>query len=61
MKPNRFTAYRIYTATQERSHYHRNLTLEQARNKHLFPLGPQTDSLGRIYVWSYGINNGVKV
>lgn len=58
--PKRFTAYKVYTATQDRTGFVENLTLEEARDESRFPLGPQTDAQGQ-YIWAYGLNGGQKV
>jgi hypothetical protein len=59
-EPRRFTAYKVYTATQERAGFVPNLTLEEARDERRFPLGPQTDASGQ-FIWSYGLNEGRKI
>lgn len=53
-----FTAFKVYPHDQSRDSYVRNLTLSQARDEKLFPLGPQYDISGRLFVWSYGIDDG---
>lgn len=58
---DRFTAYKVFVQDQSRSDHVRNLTLEQVRDETLFPLGPQTDESGRLFVWAYGINDGEKI
>lgn len=60
LDPNRFTAYKINCATQDRYEFNCGLTLEEVRDKVRFPLGPQHDARGK-FVWSYGINNGQKI
>lgn len=59
--PARFTAYKIHPDDQSRSGHVRGLTLAQARDENSFPIGPQKDPSGRLFAWSYGINNGEKV
>ena len=59
--PKTFATYRVYQdGTQERSHYTRNLSLEEALDIERWPLGIQHDENGRPYVWTYGANNGEK-
>lgn len=58
LSDNRFAAYKVYPDDQSRAGHVRNLTLAQARDEKSFPLGPQHDASGRLFVWSYGIDDG---
>lgn len=58
---NRFTAYKIYTDDQSHAGHVRNLSRAEAIDESKFPLGPQFEANGRRFVWSYGINDGVKL
>jgi len=60
LEPRRFTAYKVYTATQDRSGFVEKLTLDEARDETRFPLGPQRDASGQ-FVWAYGLNGGQKI
>ncbi len=60
LEPRRFTAYKVYSATQDRTGFIENLTLEDVRDEKRFPLGPQVDTSGQ-YVWSYGLDGGRKI
>lgn len=60
LEPRRFTAYKVYTATQDRAGFIENLTLEEARDETRFPLGPQVDASGQ-FIWSYGLGDGRKI
>lgn len=56
-----FTAYKVYTGdgNQQRDGFIRGLSLEEVNDLTRFPLGPQRDQKGD-FVWSYGINDGIK-
>lgn len=54
----RFTAYRHYPHDQSRSGHVRGLTREEATDESRFPLGPQKDAVGRLFIWAYGLNDG---
>jgi len=58
MKHNLFTAYKVTVdGNQHRRDYQHNLTKKDV-NK--LPCGPQSDHIGE-YIWSYGINEGMKI
>lgn len=61
LNPRRFTSYKVYPHSGMRNGFVTNLTLEEVRDESRFPLGPQTDHHGRLFVWSYGINDGIKI
>ncbi len=59
MPKARFTAYRLYPGTQKPATHHvHGLTREEVNDETRFPLGPQKDESGNLFIWSYGINNG---
>jgi len=60
LDPRRFTAYKVYTATQDRTGFVENLTLKEVRDETRFPLGPQVDASGG-FIWSYGLAGGRKI
>ena len=61
IEERRFTAYKTYPETGERQGFVRNLTREEATDPERFPLGPQHDVNGRLFVWQYGLNDGQKI
>lgn len=60
LEPRRFTAYKVYSSTQDRAGFVENLTLEEARDEKRFPLGPQVDVSGK-FIWAYGLDGGRKI
>lgn len=55
----RFTAYRVYVHEgSRRSHFVHHLTRDEVNDVSRFPLGPQKDEGGNLYVWAYGLNDG---
>lgn len=61
IEEKRFTAYQVFPHDQSRSGHVRNLTLAQARDESRFPLGPQRDPAGKLFVWAYGLNDGFSI
>lgn len=58
----RFTAYRTYPHDPFRqSHHVHGLTHKEVNDESRFPLGPQRDGEGTLYVWQYGLNNGERI
>lgn len=58
----RFTAYRTYPHDPFRqSHHVHGLTHKEVNDESRFPLGPQKDGEGTLYVWQYGLNNGERI
>lgn len=53
----RFVAYKAYPHDPNRGRdgHVRNLTFAQARDETRFPLGPQKDEQGCLFVWMYGL------
>jgi hypothetical protein len=58
----RYTAYRTYPHDPFRlSHHAHGLTHKEVNDESRFPLGPQKDGEGILYVWQYGLNNGERI
>lgn len=65
LEEKRFTSYKVYTVynangEEERGGYVQGLSLDEVRDETRFPLGPQIDAKGP-FIWSYGINDGMKI
>jgi hypothetical protein len=61
IEEKRFTAYKMHVDDQSFFGHVPGITLDEVRDETRFPLGPQKDSSGRIYVWRYGLNDGNKI